>query len=150
CRPGALTRPRSPSLDAMRHLRFLLLLLLLAGFLPASAPLPPLSNGPPRTAAEEQKTFRLPASFRVELVAREPDVIDPVAMCFDERGRIFVAEMRGYPNGGRGTGKISSGRIRLLEDRDGDGFYETSTVWADNLRFPTGLTPWRGGLLVAN
>src|SRR5207248_11206111 len=93
---------------------------------------------------------QLPKGFRAELAASEPDVIDPVAMAFDERGRIFVAEMRGYPNEGVGTGFITSGRIRLLEDRDGDGFYETSTVWADNLRFPCGVQPWKGGLLVAN
>ena len=88
--------------------------------------------------------------LRLELVAAEPLVVSPVAMAFDERGRIFVAEMRGYPNDGVGTGKITSGRIKLLTDKDGDGFYETATVWADGLRFPTGLTPWRGGLLVAN
>ncbi len=110
----------------------------------------PLLNSKPLTPEEERATFAVPKGFRVELVAREPQVIDPVAMAFDERGRIFVAEMRGYPNAGVGTGFITSGRIKLLEDRDGDGFYESSTVWADNLRFPTGLMPWRGGLLVAN
>ncbi len=110
----------------------------------------PLTNGLPRTPAEEQVTFEVPSGFRVELVAAEPDVVDPVAMCFDERGRIWVCEMRGYPNSGRGTGLITSGRIKLLEDRDGDGVYETSSVWAENLRFPTGLMPWRDGLLVAN
>ena len=51
----------------MRHLRLFLLLLLVAGFLPASAPLPPLSNGRPRTATEEHKAFRLPAGFRIEI-----------------------------------------------------------------------------------
>jgi putative membrane-bound dehydrogenase-like protein len=112
--------------------------------------LPPLLNSKALSPAEEQSTFSVPEGFRVELVASEPAVVDPVAMAFDERGRIFVAEMRGYPNGGRGTGTITSGQIRLLEDRDGDGVYETSTVWADNLRFPTGLMPYRGGLLVAN
>jgi putative membrane-bound dehydrogenase-like protein len=80
----------------------------------------------------------------------EPDVIDPVAMAFDEDGRIYVAEMRGYPNGGVATGNLTSGRIKLLEDRDGDGFYEHSTVFADNLRLPSGLQPWKGGLLVAD
>ncbi len=110
----------------------------------------PLKNGEPLSPKQEQATFAVPKGFRVELVASEPDVIDPVAMAFDERGRIFVAEMRGYPNGGRGTGVIRSGQIRMLEDRDGDGFYETSTVWADGLRFPTGLMPWRGGLLACN
>src|SRR5262249_45952607 len=98
----------------------------------------------------EQKTFALPPGFRIELVAAEPAVVDPVAFAFDEDGKLFVAEMRGYPNKGVGTGVITSGRIRLLEDRDGDGFYETSTVYAEGLRFPTGLMPWRGGLLVAN
>jgi putative membrane-bound dehydrogenase-like protein len=110
----------------------------------------PLLNNKPLSPRDEQATFAVPKGFRVELVASEPTVIDPVAMAFDERGRIFVAEMRGYPNGGVGTGFITSGRIKLLEDRDGDGFYETATVWADDLRFPTGLMPWRDGLLVAN
>lgn len=110
----------------------------------------PLTNSRPLTAAETRATFAVPAGFRVELVAAEPNVVDPVAMTFDERGRLFVCEMRGYPNGGRGTGDISSGVIKLLEDRDGDGVYETATVWADGLRFPTGLTPWQGGLLTAN
>src|SRR5262245_29638595 len=88
--------------------------------------------------------------FRAELVACEPEVVDPVAMAFDERGRIFVAEMRGYPNGGRGTGTITSGRIKCLTDTDGDGYYETSTLYAEGLRFPTGVMPYKGGLLVAN
>lgn len=99
---------------------------------------------------EEQATFRLHKGFEIELVAAEPDVIDPVAMAFDEEGRIFVAEMRGYPNGGVATGHITSGQIKLLEDRDGDGVYETSRVFADGLRFPSGVQPWRGGLLVAD
>jgi putative membrane-bound dehydrogenase-like protein len=116
----------------------------------AAAPIPPLSNSPPRTPREELATFRVPADLVVELVACEPDVVDPVAMAFDEHGRIFVAEMRGYPNKGVGTGFITSGRIKVLEDRDGDGFYETSRVYADHLRFPTGLMPWKRGLLVAN
>jgi putative membrane-bound dehydrogenase-like protein len=102
----------------------------------------------PNTPREQQATFRLPKGFRVELVASEPQVIDPVAVAFDEDGRLFVAEMRGYPNDGVGTGKISTGRIKLLEDKDGDGFYEKSTVYADGLRFPTSVMPWKGGLLV--
>jgi putative membrane-bound dehydrogenase-like protein len=77
-------------------------------------------------------------------------VVDPVSMAFDEEGRIFVAEMRGYPNGGVATGNITSGQIKVLEDRDGDGVYETSRVFADGLRFPSGVQPWRGGLLVAD
>jgi putative membrane-bound dehydrogenase-like protein len=103
----------------------------------------------PRTAREEQATFRLPRGFHAELVACEPNVVDPVAIAFDEDGRLFVAEMRGYPNAGVATGKVHTGRVKLLEDRDGDGFYETATVYADGLRFPTAVMPWKGGLLVA-
>ncbi|MBY0459498.1 MAG: hypothetical protein K2V38_19420, partial [Gemmataceae bacterium] len=58
----------------------------------------------PLTPKEELATFRLPDGLKIELVAAEPDIVDPVAMCFDERGRLFVCEMRGYPNGGVGTG----------------------------------------------
>jgi putative membrane-bound dehydrogenase-like protein len=108
--------------------------------------LPPVG---PLSPAEERATFRVPPGFRVELVTAEPAVVDPVAMAFDEDGRIFVAEMRGYPNGGVGTGTITSGRIKLLEDADGDGYFEKWTVFADDLRFPTGVMPWRGGLLAA-
>jgi putative membrane-bound dehydrogenase-like protein len=104
----------------------------------------------PLSAKEEQATFKVPKGFHVELVASEPDIVDPVAMAFDEEGRLFVAEMIGYPNGGYGTGKITSGRIRLLEDKDGSGRYTKSTLWAEGLRFPTAVMPWRGGLLVAN
>jgi putative membrane-bound dehydrogenase-like protein len=110
---------------------------------PGDAPKGPLS---PR---EELATFKVPKGFRVELVASEPDVIDPVCMAFDEDGRLFVAEMPGYPNGGIGSGKITSGRIKVLEDPDGDGKFTQSRVYADGLRFPTGMQPWRNGLLVA-
>src|SRR4051794_26558446 len=102
----------------------------------------------PLSPREELASFRVPKGLRVELVACEPEVVDPVAMAFDEDGRIFVAEMRGYPNGGRGTGSITSGRIKCLTDADGDGFYETSTLYAEGLRFPTGVMPYKGGLLV--
>ncbi len=109
----------------------------------------------PKTAGpllprDEQMTIRVPKGFRVDLVASEPEVVDPVAMAFDEDGRLYVAEMVGYPNKGVGTGMIFSGRIKLLEDRDGDGFFEKSTVFADKLRLPTAVMPYRGGLLVAN
>jgi putative membrane-bound dehydrogenase-like protein len=104
----------------------------------------------PLSPREELATFRVAAGFRVELVACEPDVVDPVAMAFDEDGRLYVAEMRGYPNGGVATGAVTSGKIKRLEDRDGDGYYETCTTFAEGLRFPTGVMPWRGGLLVAN
>jgi putative membrane-bound dehydrogenase-like protein len=116
----------------------------------SASPAPGTSVRGPLSPRDELATFHLPPGFRAELVASEPAVIDPVAMAFDESGRIYVAEMRGYPNGGVATGTITSGRVVLLEDRDGDGYYEHSTVFADNLRLPSSVMPWKGGLLVAN
>ena len=75
-------------------------------------------------------------------MAAEPDVISPVAIAWDEGGRLFVAEMTDYPAG------PTSGRIRLLEDRDGDGRYERVSVFAEGLAFPNGVLPWNGGVLV--
>ncbi|HUR53723.1 MAG TPA: PVC-type heme-binding CxxCH protein, partial [Gemmataceae bacterium] len=103
----------------------------------------------PLSPKDELATFRIAKGFKIELVASEPDVIDPVAMCFDEKGRLFVAEMRGYPNGGVGTGKETRGRIKCLTDADGDGVFETSVTFAEGLRFPMGLTPYQGGIIVA-
>src|SRR5262245_7175003 len=104
----------------------------------------------PLTPKDELATFKTLPGFKVELVACEPNVIDPVAMAFDEFGRLFVCEMIGYPNGGVATGKENRGRIRCLTDEDGDGFYEKSVVFADGLRFPTGVLPWKGGVIVCN
>jgi putative membrane-bound dehydrogenase-like protein len=103
----------------------------------------------PLSPKEERATFQVPDGFKVELVASEPDIVDPVAMCFDEKGRLFVCEMRGYPNGGVGTGMETRGKIKCLTDTDGDGYFETCVTFAEGLRFPMGLQPYKGGLLVA-
>jgi putative membrane-bound dehydrogenase-like protein len=92
---------------------------------------------------EERASFRLAdPALTVELVAAEPDVISPVALTWDARGRMFVAEMIDYPVG------PAPGQIRMLEDRDRDGRYETAVVFADRLAFPNSVLPWNGGLLV--
>jgi putative membrane-bound dehydrogenase-like protein len=101
----------------------------------------------PLTPAKAQAAFRVAPGLRVELVAAEPEIESPVAMAFDEDGRLWVVEMRDYPNG-PGPNKPPEGRIRVLEDRDGDGRYEHSTVFADRLLFANGVLPWRGGALV--
>lgn len=85
--------------------------------------------------------------LRIEVIAAEPEVVDPVAIAFDERQRLWVVEMRDYPNG-PGEGEPPKSRIRCLRDADGDGYYETATTFADELLFPTGLQPWRDGVLV--
>jgi putative membrane-bound dehydrogenase-like protein len=104
----------------------------------------------PLSPREEQATFKIAKGFVIELVASEPEVVDPVAMAFDERGRLFVAEMHAYPNEGVGTGVVVSGKIKVLEDQDGDGVFEKSTVFADKLRLPNSVMPYRNGLLVSN
>lgn len=103
----------------------------------------------PLSPKDELATFKLPDGIVAQLVAAEPDIVDPVAMTFDERGRLFVCEMRGYPNGGVGTGNETRGKIKCLEDRDGDGVFETASTFAEGLRFPMGVQPYKGGLLVA-
>lgn len=123
-------------------------LALLAFAVAADPPSQPTHRGP-LTPDDERATFHLPKGLRAELVACEPNVIDPVAIAFDEDGRLYVAEMPGYPNGGVATGTVSSGRIKLLEDRDGDGYYETATTFADHLRFPTSVMAWKNGVLAA-
>ena len=111
----------------------------------AELPKPPGALSP----KDEQATFKIPDGMKIDLVSSEPDIVDPVAMCFDEKGRLFVCEMRGYPNGGVGTGTETRGKIKCLVDKDGDGVFETVTTFAEGLRFPMGLQPYRGGLLVA-
>jgi putative membrane-bound dehydrogenase-like protein len=111
---------------------------------PGKKPAGPRSPLTPRQALAE---FRLAPGLRVELVACEPQIESPVAMAFDEDGKLWVVEMRDYPNGPP-KGQPPQGRIRVLEDRDGDGFYEHSTVFADKLLFANGLLHWKGGVVV--
>ena len=111
---------------------------------------PPVPATGPFSPADERKTFRLAEGFDIELAASEPNVVDPVAMAFDDRGRLFVAELRVYPNGGVAKDVKPVSRIVRLEDADGDGVFEKSTVFADELRIPNSVMPWRGGLLVCD
>jgi putative membrane-bound dehydrogenase-like protein len=80
----------------------------------------------------------------VELVAAEPAVNSPVAITWDEAGRMYVVEMSDYPTAETG------GRIQQLIDRNGDGVFESATTFADGLKFPSGALPWNGGLLVTS
>src|SRR5438105_3159438 len=106
--------------------------------------IPPLVPTEPAAAA---KTFRALDGFRMELVAHEPHVTSPVAAAYDEDGRLYVVEMRDYPDPPK-PGETPLGRVRLLEDRDGDGFYETSHILAEGLPWPTGIACWDGGVYV--
>src|SRR5262245_24414624 len=129
-----------PSMPVFHRTIFPVLLGLVALALPGWAEDRPAAPLSPR---EELATLRLAdPALKVELVAAEPDVVSPVAIAWDEDGRMFVAEMVDYPSG------PAAGRVRMLEDRDGDGRYERATVFADRLAYPTGVLPWEGGVLV--
>jgi len=85
--------------------------------------------------------------FQVELVASEPLVMDPVDFDWGPDGRLWVVEMADYPLGDNGNGK-PGGRVRFLEDIDGDGKYDRATLFADRLNTPNGILFWKKGVLV--
>ncbi len=101
----------------------------------------------PLSPQQSVAAIRVQPGFVVELVAAEPLVVDPVAIQWGPDGRLWVVEMHDYPEGVHRDFK-AGGRIRVLEDTDEDGRYDKSTVFLDGIPFPTGVTPWRGGVLV--
>jgi len=109
--------------------------------LPAPAPLSP---------EEELKTFRLPPGFRIELVASEPMIESPVAISFDDQGRMFVVEMRSYMRDLEGTTENNpTSRVSLLTDTDGDGRMDKASAFLDNLVMPRGVMAVQGGAFIA-
>jgi putative membrane-bound dehydrogenase-like protein len=113
---------------------------------PAAQSADPLSIKSPLSPEDSLKAFRLAPGLKIEIVAAEPEVVSPVSIAFDEQGRLWVVEMSDYPNGPV-PGEPPKSRIKLLEDRDGDGRFETAHVFADKLLFVTGVQPWRGGVI---
>jgi putative membrane-bound dehydrogenase-like protein len=103
--------------------------------------------GPPLSPAEAIKRMKVPDGFSVELVASEPDIVNPVAMTFDERGRIWITESLEYPRRSAGPGRD---RIKVLESTKGDGRYDKITVFAEGLNIPSGIAVGHGGVWVAN
>jgi putative membrane-bound dehydrogenase-like protein len=85
--------------------------------------------------------------FVAQLVVAEPLVQDPIAFAWGPDGKLWVVEMGDYPLGVDGKGK-PGGRVKVLESTHGDGKYDKATVFLDNLPFPTGVMPWRKGVLV--
>lgn len=99
---------------------------------------------PPREPAEALRSFTVAPGFSIELAAAEPLLHSPVAVDFDERGRMFVVGMIDYSE----QAKEHLGEVRILEDADGDGRYETSRVFAAGLSWPTGVLCYDGGAFV--
>jgi putative membrane-bound dehydrogenase-like protein len=97
----------------------------------------------PRSPQAGLRSLRVAPGYTVELVAAEPLIQDPVHFTWDERGRLWVVEMRDYPNGSPG-----GGRVRILTDTDGDGVYDSGTTFLEGIPFPTGVQPWKDGAIV--
>ncbi len=87
---------------------------------------------PALSPEEAQRKFTLPEGFEIRLFASEPEVVNPVAMTWDERGRLWVVELYEYPLGAK-PGEKPRDRIKILEDTDADGHADQVTVWADGL-----------------
>jgi putative membrane-bound dehydrogenase-like protein len=96
-------------------------------------------------AKDALATYRVADGFKIEMIASEPLISDPVDMEIDENGKMYVVEMHGYP-----LDKSGSGRIMLLTDEDGDGTMDGSTVFRDNLVLPTGILRWKNGVIVTD
>jgi putative membrane-bound dehydrogenase-like protein len=108
---------------------------------------------PPFSPKEALSTFQLPIGYRIELVASEPLISDPVEVAFDEDGKMYVVQMDDYPSENMkdyAADKEPKSKIMLLEDKDGDGFYESGTVFASGLKYANGVMPWKGGVLVTS
>ena len=100
-----------------------------------------------REPDEAVRTFEVLDGFEMQLVASEPNVLEPIVVAYDENGLMYVAEYLKFPaKDGHSDGP--DGRIRLLRDVDGDGHYEQSVVFADALAWPTGICAWQGGVFV--
>ncbi len=104
----------------------------------------------PLSPEEGEQAWRVQPGFRVELVAAEPHVVDPVAMAFDEDGRIYAAEMLDFPiNRAPGMfGPFPEGQIRLIQ-LDERGKAKRSTIFARAIPAPTSVLPFDGGVLVS-
>lgn len=104
-------------------------------------------TAPPQTPQQSLQSLQVEPGVTVELVAAEPLVKDPVAIAFDQAGRMFVIEYGDYPTGPADGGKSLS-RVVCLVDRDGDGQMDARHVFADGLTFAHSLMPYADGWLV--
>ncbi len=103
---------------------------------------------PGRSSREALKSFETHPDFEMQLVAAEPDVLDPIAAAFDADGNLYVCEMRDYPYFPK-KGDDPIGTVRLLRDTNGDGVMDESHVFADKLLWAGGVAPYKRGVFVA-
>ena len=108
------------------------------------------NDSPTLTPDAELKTFHVPPGYRVELVASEPMVVDPIAVDYDLEGRLWVIEMLGFMPDTSGTdSREPLGRIAVLEDENDDGKMDKRTVFLDKLILPRAIKILDRGVLVA-
>lgn len=107
-----------------------------------------LTDIPIPDAEEERKTFVLPEGFEVNLFAADPSMHKPIQMNFDPQGRLWIASSEVYPQ--IAPGQQATDKILVLEDTDGDGVSDKTTVFAEGLLIPTGVEPGDGGAYIAN
>jgi len=110
-------------------------------------PAPKLQNA--LNAAESQKLIQVPADFEVELFAAEPDIVNPISMAWDEKGRLWVIETVDYPNEVREEDGEGDDRIKICEDTNNDGKADKFTIFADKLNIPTSLVFANGGIIIS-
>ncbi len=103
----------------------------------------------PLSPEESAKLIQVPSGFDLELFASEPDIINPIAMEWDERGRLWVIETVDYPNTVRDEEGVGDDRIKICEDTDGDGKADKFTLFADKLNIPTSMVFANGGIIVS-
>lgn len=127
--------------------------------LPAAEPSPVTArlpgefvNPPALEPAEAAKSFAVQAGFSLQLVAAEPLLVDPVDVAYDEYGRAYVVEMRGYPLPEKPEQARPEpvSRVRLLVDDDQDGRFDRSTDFVEGLDWPTSVCCWKGGVFIAD
>lgn len=103
--------------------------------------------GPALSPVDAIAKMQVPAGFKVECVASEPLIVNPTAMAFDERGRIWICESLEYPRASAGKGQD---RIKILEDTDNDGKFDKATIFKDGLNIPCGVLMGNGGVYATN
>lgn len=110
---------------------------------------PPPQYQEPLSPDESRKLIQVAPGFDFELFVSEPDIINPIAMDWDEKGRLWVIETVDYPNSVRDEEGVGDDRIKICEDTDGDGKADKFTVFADKLNIPTSLVFANGGIIVS-
>jgi putative membrane-bound dehydrogenase-like protein len=114
---------------------------------PPELTLQDLPRVPPVEKSNYAKVFQLKKGFELQLAAAEPLTLDPIDISFDENGRMFVVEMLDYSELREVQPHL--GQIRMLQDTNGDGVFDTMTVYAEDLPWPTAVCCYDGGIFVA-